>query len=286
MAEKAWSSAYITALPDSAFACVDSKGRHYPHHNAQGSLDLPHLRNALSRLAQNDTTSCGASHLRAHARAEGVGKAAMEPLKAEQLGTAKWKVLAIPFGGPLKGGKDLDGEFFSPRTDPKPGWFKERPTLFHHGQDETIGDEDVGIEGELKKEDDGWWAPLWLDRQSRYFAQLDALIRAGKMYGSSGSMPHLVKIAKDGEILVWPHIEQTLTLTPSNIFSRIAASKALDDFTSAGIELEPAMRDVLTELDSTSDLDSDLPPGGEDPAKARLLATLSQLDEVLKSLAR
>jgi hypothetical protein len=210
----------------------------------------------------------------------------MAALKAEQLGTAKWRVLAIPFGGPLKGGKDLDGEYFSPRTDPKPTWFKERPTLFHHGLDATIGDEDVGIEGEITKEQDGWWAPLWLDRQSRYFAQLDALIRAGKMFGSSGSMAHLVRKAADGEILVWPHVEQTLTLTPSNIFSRIAASKALDDFTTAGIELDPAMRDVLTELDSPSDLGPDLPTGGDDPAMAKLASTLSQLDEVLRGLAR
>ena len=277
-----WSSSYITALPDSAFACVDSAGRHYPHHDASGKLDLTHLRNALSRLGQGDTTSCGTSHLRAHASAAGVGKA--EALKAEQIGTAKWRVLAIPFGGPLKGGKDLDGEYFSPRTDPKPDWFKEHPTLFHHGLDDVIGDEDVGIEGELSKEKDGWWAPLWLDRSNRYFERLNALIAAGKMFGSSGSMGHLVKKAPDGEILVWPHVEQTLTPTPSNIFSRITASKALDDFTSAGIELEPAMRDVLTELDSASDLGPDLPEGGDDPAVARLAATLSQLEEVLKTL--
>ena len=278
----AWSSSYITALPDSAFACVDSEGRHYPHHNAQGSLDLPHLRNALSRLGQAGTTSCGADHLRAHARAAGMTKA--DPLKAEQLGTAKWRVLAIPFGGPLKGGKDLDHEYFSPRTDPKAGWFKEHPVLFHHGQDEELGDADVGIEDEIVKGTEGWWANLWLDRSNRYFAQLNAMIAAGKMFGSSGSMAHLVRKANDGEILVWPHVEQTLTPTPANVFSRITASKALDDFTTAGIELDPAMRDVLTELDSMSDLEPDLPQGGEDPAMARLAATLSQLDEVLKRL--
>jgi len=282
-AKAAWSSAYITALPDSAFACVDSSGRHYPHHDASGKLDLPHLRNALSRIAQSGTATCGASHLEAHARAQGVGKA--EPIKAEQLGTARWRVLAIPFGGPLKGGRDLDGEYFSPRTDTKPTWFKERPVLFHHGQDSRVGSDDVGIEDDLTKETDGWWARLWLDRQSAYFAELDALIRAGKMYGSSGSMAHLVRKAHDGEILVWPHVEQTLTLTPANVFSRITASKALDDFTTAGIELDPAVRDVLTEPD-VSDLGADLPEGGEDPALARLASTLSQLERVLKGLAR
>ena len=85
-AAKAWSSSYITSLPDSAFACVDTSGRHYPHHDRSGKLDLPHLRNALSRLAQDDTTSCGASHLRAHAKAQGIGKSA--PMKAEQLSSS------------------------------------------------------------------------------------------------------------------------------------------------------------------------------------------------------
>jgi hypothetical protein len=206
-------------------------------------------------------------------------------LKAEQLGAAKWRVLAIPFGGPLKGGRDLDGEYFSPRTDPKPNWFKEHPVLFHHGQDAVVGAEDVGIEEEITKESDGWWANLWLDRSSRYFAQLDALIRAGKMFGSSGSMAHLVRKAADGEILVWPHVEQTLTPTPANIFARITASKALTDFNSAGIALEPAMRAALTEPD-TSDLGPDLPQGGDDPAMARLAATLDQLDAVVRHLAR
>jgi len=280
-----WSSSYITALPDSAFACIDSKGRHYPHHNAAGKLDLAHLRNAMSRLGQDDTTSCGAAHLRAHAKAEGMGQKAvhMEAMKAEQLGTAKWRVLAIPFGGPLKGGKDLDYEYFSPRTDTKPHWFNERPVLFHHGKDSVIGDEDVGVEDELIKENDGWWARMWLDRQSRYFAQLDALIRAGKAFGSSGTMGHLVKRAPDGELRVWPHVEQTFTLTPINILSRITPSKALDDFTSAGIALPPEWS-ALAELDSTTDLDLDLPTGGEDPARARLLALANAQLARLKNL--
>jgi len=69
-----WSSSYMNALPDSAFACLDSSGRHYPHHNAQGGLDLPHLRAALSRLGDAGNVQCGRRHLEAHARAEGVGE--------------------------------------------------------------------------------------------------------------------------------------------------------------------------------------------------------------------
>jgi hypothetical protein len=69
-----WSSAFITALPDSAFACVNSSGRHYPHHNAEGSLDLPHLRAALSRIGDASNEQFGKGHLAAHARSAGVGQ--------------------------------------------------------------------------------------------------------------------------------------------------------------------------------------------------------------------
>ena len=61
-----------TGLPDSAFA--DPGARKYPHHKADGSLDLPHLRNALSRVAQEDTSSVGKQHLIAHAREAGIGE--------------------------------------------------------------------------------------------------------------------------------------------------------------------------------------------------------------------
>lgn len=73
-------------LPDSAFACIDAGGtkdetgrtvprslRHYPHHTANGELDLPHLRNAMSRSAQAGTADCGKAHLEAHARTAGIG---------------------------------------------------------------------------------------------------------------------------------------------------------------------------------------------------------------------
>ena len=52
-----WSQGYISALPDEAFAVVEvrpdaTRARHLPHHDAEGRVDLPHLRAALSRLRQ------------------------------------------------------------------------------------------------------------------------------------------------------------------------------------------------------------------------------------------
>jgi hypothetical protein len=177
----------------------------------------------------------------------------MDTMKAEQVGSAKWRVLAIPFGGPFKGGKDLDGEFFSPRTDIKPRWFAERPVLFHHGLDSTVKDADLGIE-EMDDEakDDGWWGTLWLDRSANYWEKVNSLLRAGKMYGSSGAIAHLVRKDKmSGEILVWPHAEQTLTPTPANPLARITASKAVPDWSAIGADL-PA--DLLVSGEPSGDL--------------------------------
>lgn len=85
-----WDTAYVNNLPDSAFAVVldggkkDSDGktvprdlRKLPHHNADGSVDLPHLRNALARAPQTDMPAAAhaeaQAHLEAHAKAEGIG---------------------------------------------------------------------------------------------------------------------------------------------------------------------------------------------------------------------
>lgn len=219
----------------------------------------------------------------------------METLKAEQIGSAKWKVLAIPFGGPLKDGKDLDGEWFDHETDIKARWFKERPVLFHHGQDATLGDGDLGVEDDLTEAKDGWWGTVWLDRSHRYWAQVDALIRAGKMFGSSGAVSHLVRKSKSGHIDVWPHAEQTLTPTPANPYARITAAKALAGFETAGIPMDEQLAAVLAELDRRADdLRPDLPTdgepsgdlstGGDDAARKQLVERTNYLKGLLKTL--
>lgn len=182
-------------------------------------------------------------------------------LKAEQLTSSKWRVLAIPFGGEFKGAKDLDGEFFTPNTDIKPDWFDRRPVIWHHGKDAHLKDSTLGVEDDLELGEEGWWATLWLDRGAKYRSQVESLLRAGKAYGSSGAIGHLVDIdRKTGEIKVWPHAEQTLTTAPINFLSRIVPAKAADAFKAAGIEVP----DILSDLDSPeADLPADLSTGGE-----------------------
>jgi len=58
-----WTTRYINDLPDEAFALIEPGGekdeegktvprtlRHLPHHKPDGSIDLPHLRNAMARV--------------------------------------------------------------------------------------------------------------------------------------------------------------------------------------------------------------------------------------------
>jgi hypothetical protein len=60
-----WTVKYMNDLPDSAFLYVESGGskdsdgktvprslRHFPYKDAEGNIDLPHLRNALARIPQ------------------------------------------------------------------------------------------------------------------------------------------------------------------------------------------------------------------------------------------
>lgn len=202
----------------------------------------------------------------------------MEPLKAEQLSSTKWRVLAIPFGGMFKGGKDLDGEFFTPQTDIKADWFRERPVIIDHGRDSELQSDAIGVQDELVKSDEGWWGTVWLNRQARYFAQINSLMAAGKAYGSSGSMGHLVKFARDaggrktGEILVWPHVEQTITPVPINLLSRVVPAKAVDDFTSAGITLGADLETYLADK------------AGESPANPELTETLDLLRGLIQTI--
>ena len=81
--KEAWDTAYVNDLPDAAFLYVEEgeqedgkttprTKRHLPYRDAAGEVDLPHLRNAISRLAQEGT---GEGWLSADLRARLLAKA-------------------------------------------------------------------------------------------------------------------------------------------------------------------------------------------------------------------
>lgn len=200
----------------------------------------------------------------------------MHDLKAQVIDDNHLRVLAIPFGGPV-GGKDLDGEFFSRRTDIKPDWFAERPALWHHGQDPLIQDRVVGKAVDLTQEEDGWWVDLWLERADRYAELVQALGKKTPLYGSSGTLNYLKRVAPDGEILVWPYVEQTLTLTPSNVFSITRTAKAvMDAYDDADIRLDTRLKAVLADVDGLRSNLLPTSPGGEDAARDERLEAFNR----------
>jgi hypothetical protein len=258
-----WTTAYINDLPDSAFACVDGDGRHYPHHDATGKLDLPHLRAALSRIGDPDNAQCGKGHLQAHAN---VGKA-LAPMKATLLDDDAFRLLALPYGGPIPypgapRGADLDRQWLSERTD-----FGEPPktvdVTWHHGMDRTLGREVVGKAGDLRFDDDGGWVTVWLEhgrRRTRLIKQLAEAAQSDPevdIYGSSEAVTGtaLVKATKGelpwrrdipGEITRWWYSGQTLSTSPQNTTSILQPMKAtLADLASAELVPTAAFFDDL-----------------------------------------
>jgi hypothetical protein len=92
--ERIWTRQYVNSLPDSAFAVVykenDQLIRKFPHHQVNGNIDLPHLRNANARLPQsnvpNECKQRAMKHLATHKKKLGIGVVAEEARLLEQEG--------------------------------------------------------------------------------------------------------------------------------------------------------------------------------------------------------
>ena len=166
--------------------------------------------------------------------------------------------LAIPFGGPLAG-KDLDGERFTADTDLALEWFPDgRPILFDHGGDKTLGIQVVGRQLTSSMTEEGRWAEGVLNRAHRYYEHIVALAREGKLFFSSGAMPHLVRTDADGSIKRWPWVELSLTPTPANPYAVAGMADAFAHMKSLGfgapmsgegLDVDAVARRVVEELD-------------------------------------
>src|SRR5271157_2076311 len=147
------------------------------------------------------------------------------------------EALAVPYGGPFEG-KDIQGEYFTKDTDLCEAWFPGgRPILYQHGLDPEIKADVVGHDTAIIKKDDGRWIQGQLNKSYKYWEALKALIKAGKLYLSSSSVPHLVTKALDGAITRWPWVETSLTPTPANPLAVISVLKAIEDLEALGMDI-------------------------------------------------
>lgn len=203
-------------------------------------------------------------------------------LKATLIDDDKFALRAIPFSGPIPSGKaprgvDLDGEWFSERTDIKAGWLDVRLVDWHHGVDGLLKRDVIGKADNLRMEDDGWWVDVWLEHGSKRLDLIKRLAERGaQLFGSSESAAGMTKTDKaTGEILVWPYMRQTLSTSPQNTHSIIRPLKAVLEGTTPSVtfwsDIEAAMRDLGSDLRLTS--------LGDDGAKAgRVLSTVNESD--------
>ncbi len=142
--------------------------------------------------------------------------------------------LAIPFGGPFAGksaaGVDVHGEAFGPETDLALDWFPNgRPLLYDHGLDGAVKTVLAGRQTDHEMTPAGVWARAQLDKSNRYFDAIRSLVRAGKLFFSSGSMEHLAAVnRRSGLITRWPWVELSMTPTPANLRGAIHATKSAD----------------------------------------------------------
>jgi HK97 family phage major capsid protein len=188
-----------------------------------------------------------------------------------------WRVLGVPFGGPIKG-RDLDGEAFHEETDI---WLKTGDqvniTYYHgFGPDEPDKRQEkpvvIGRATYVGADKRGHWFEVKLDYEEPLAQRL---ISAGfdNVKASSGAVSHLVRMGKGGLIDVWPVGEMALFDTnewrlPANDYAVIesksvtvtetiseASDEAVDvvDATGGEIETIQTIEDIPEEVFTMTD---------------------------------
>ncbi len=168
-------------------------------------------------------------------------------------------VLGVPFGGPING-RDKDGEFFDINTNIHQDKFPEIPAVYYHGLDPKTGKptgkpEYIGKAHYVKQTAEGHWYKVILNKASEFAKKVWEAALKGLAGASSGSILHLMRVARNGHIEEWPLAELTLTdgtgkIKPANSYAVVLpALKTL--YEEAGMKLsteyEPEGNSALEE---------------------------------------
>ena len=125
----------------------------------------------------------------------------------------------------LFGGKDLEGEHFTPKTNFESSYTKTGVLYvdWEHGMGKDVDgktapgpDEVLGyVDWKTAKPDEmGMWVERVLDRRNQYVKYLEVLIDAGLIGNSSTTTVAGAKTTRSGEITKWPLERDTLTVMP------------------------------------------------------------------------
>lgn len=229
-----------------------------------------------------------------------------DELDAFMDGKVPWRILAIPFGGPIPSrvapkGADLDGQWFSERTDIYAGYSalrtsNERIVDWHHSlypaQSRDGGDPRKLMNGvalgkamlDPEPDEEGHWVDFWAAKGQERLSLVKRLIERGvQLFGSAHPIVAGKADRETGEILTFPYILQTITTHPQNTLSVVRPKAALHALDSAEISVSPALRTLLTELDDLgAELPRSFPSGGDVAVKADgVLSALGAANDAL-----
>lgn len=113
------------------------------------------------------------------------------------------QVLGLPYGGP-NGGKDNEGQFFSPNTDFMDGVLDSPPVMYVHGTQNGFEPEPVGTVKGRWYDRKGGWFNVELDPLNSRYAQLMEAHATGNLRASSGAVPASYSAdASTGHIDTW-----------------------------------------------------------------------------------
>jgi hypothetical protein len=150
--------------------------------------------------------------------------------------------------------RDSYGEYFTRQTDFGLQYYQNQPVLYHHGQNDEMVTP-IGKFDTLRIDDTGVYVEAQLDTQHtdpeiRQYAQTAYHdVNMGKLFWSTGSANHLVRLTDDGEITQWYIVEGSLTPTPAEQRGRTyvevlrAAMRALEEDESNRLIEAPALRE-------------------------------------------
>lgn len=136
--------------------------------------------------------------------------------------------------------RDSYGEYFTANTDYGLERYRNQPVLYHHGQNDALVTA-IGVMDTIRVDSYGVYAEAQLDVNHEdptvrdYARTAYSQVNAGKLFWSSGSANHLVRLTENGEITQWWIVEGSLTPKPAEYQGRTqvevlrAATKALLD---------------------------------------------------------
>lgn len=162
-------------------------------------------------------------------------------------------VLGLPYGGP-EGGKDSDGQFFSPMTDFMDDLIEFPPVMYTHGTQNGFEPEPVGKATKRWYDARGGWFKVTLDPESPRYEQLREANALGVLRASSGVVPASFSVSPNGHIDTWLAGELSLVdmrdgFKPINGYAITKAEAILfEDYYGAPVEEKmPTIVDVLKE---------------------------------------